>query len=386
MVRRSIRSWWFRATLALFAISAPVVVVAAFTSLKHEPVSQGDPVLRGRQLVKESACGDCHGGPDAAAAGWLAGIKRPDQEFLIGPCAFEKGAQPCFRTRPRNLTPDNETGLGKYSERQIFNALRYGLRPGETPDIEITSHTPGKGNFPAQPKYLAPPMPWTAWRHMPDEDLKAIAAYLKRGLKPVSNKVKDSEAPPDFWAGGYHPDSIGPVPVLPFPTQNEIMPQAGTVDIAKVRRGRQVVIQHDCGACHGGGVNPAKQGWLAGTVPGPFESIPIGACATEPGAQPCFLTRPRNLTPDNLTGMGRFSERQIFNSLRYGLRPGETEDVEITSSTPGQGNFPEEPKYLAPPMPWAAWRHMTDADLWAIAAYLKHGLKPVRNKVKDSDG
>ncbi|MGH7459524.1 MAG: hypothetical protein ACREMA_00670 [Longimicrobiales bacterium] len=378
------RSWWFRSSLACLAILA-AGMVAAFTRSASEPVAQTDPVLKGRQLVMEYACGGCHGGPDPAAAGWLAGVQRPDQEFLIGPCAFEKGAQPCFRTRPRNLTPDNETGLGKYSERQIFNALRYGLRPGETPDIEITSSTPGQGNFPANPKYLAPPMPWTAWRHISDEELKAIAAYLKRGVKPVSNKVADSDAPPDFWAGGYHPDSIGPRPALPFPTQHENAPQR-TFDVAKVIRGRDMVIQHDCGACHGGGGNPAKQGWLAGTVPGPFESFPIGACAIEPGAQPCFMTRPRNLTPDNTTGMGRFSERQIFNALRFGLRPGETADVEISSSTPGQGNFPEEPKYLAPPMPWPALRHMSDADLWAVAAYLKYGLRPVSNKVKDSDG
>ena len=385
MVRRSIRSWWFRATFTFLAIGA-AGLIAAFTRSASEPAIQSDPVLRGRQLVLENACGACHGGPDPAATGWLAGIQRSDQEFLIGPCAFEKGAQPCFRTRPRNLTPDNETGLGKISERQIFNALRFGLRPSETPDVEITSNTPGKGNFPAQPKYLAPPMPWTAWRHMPEEDLRAIAAYLKRGVKPVSNKVKDSDAPPDFWAGGYHPDSIGPRPALPFPTQNEVVPTGSNIDLEKVRRGRQLVISHDCGACHGGGQNPVNKGWLIGSVPGPFESIPIGACAAEPGAQPCWLTRPRNLTPDNTTGMGRFSERQIFNALRYGLRPGETEDVAITSTTPGQGNFPQEPKYLAPPMPWPAWRHMSDADLWAVAAYLKYGLKPVSNKVKDSDG
>ena len=84
-----------------------------------------------------------------------------------------------------NTLPDATTGLGRFTERQIFNALRYGLRPGETPDVDITSTTPGQGNYPATPKYLAPPMPWPAWRHMSDNELKAIAAYLKRGLKPV---------------------------------------------------------------------------------------------------------------------------------------------------------------------------------------------------------
>lgn len=173
-------------------------------------------VARGRALVINHACGDCHGGganPDAA--GWLAGMTRPEQEFAIGP----------FKTRPRNLTPDNATGLGRFSERQIFNAIRYGLRPGETPDVEITSATPGQGSFPKNPKYLAPPMPWPAFRHMSDQELRDIAAYLKRGVRPVSNRVADSEGPPDFWAGEYTAEKIGPYPARPFPAAGERTPQ-----------------------------------------------------------------------------------------------------------------------------------------------------------------
>jgi hypothetical protein len=169
-------------------------------------------ILEGRYLVLSHDCGGCHGGgSDPGAPYFLAGTRSEAQEFKIGP----------FTTRPRNLTPDNQTGLGRFSERQIFNALRYGLRPGETPDVNITSTTPGKGNFPLHPRYLAPPMPWTAWRHMHDKDLWAIAAYLKDGLKPVVNQVKDSEGPPDFWAAIYVPDSIGTYPARPFPSVNE---------------------------------------------------------------------------------------------------------------------------------------------------------------------
>jgi hypothetical protein len=56
---------------------------------------------------------------------------------------------------------------------------------------------------------------------MPDQDLWAIAAYLKRGLKPVSHKVEDSEGPPDFWASEYTVEKIGPHPVRSYPTVNE---------------------------------------------------------------------------------------------------------------------------------------------------------------------
>jgi hypothetical protein len=210
---------WLRLTSAGAASAVAILSVAAFG---RAPRTQDqDLVLRGRFLVLSHACGECHGGGEnPAATGYLVGMTSPQQEFRIGPCAAAP-QDACFKTRPRNLTPDNQTGLGRFSERQIFNALRYGLRPGETPDVEITSMIPGQGNFPAHPKYLAIPMPWTSWRFMPEQDLWAIAAYLKRGLKPVSNKVEDSEGPPDFWASEYTPEKIGTYPAPAFPTVNE---------------------------------------------------------------------------------------------------------------------------------------------------------------------
>ena len=402
---------WARLSLAVVTVTAAAVLVTAFTTdsgrgsahsarirrqrlqERGAQIAQGpqrpsahsqQQIERGRHLVIEHACSGCHGGaPTPEMDGWLVGVNRPELEFLIGPCLFQAGAQPCFRTCPRNLTPDNLTGMGRFTERQIFNALRFGLRPGETPDVEITSMTPGQGNFPMNPKYLAPPMPWPGWRHMPDDELWAIAAYLKNGVKPVRNKVEDSEGPPDFWASAYTVEAIGPWPALPFPTANEVIPAGGKID-ARILRGRQVVLQHDCGGCHGGSSNPAAQGFLAGLTD-PSQLFTVGACAVDPGKQPCFVMRARNLTPHDATGLGKFSERQIFNALRYGLRPSSTPGVEITSSTPGMGNFPADPDYLGLGMPWPEWRHMSDSDLWAVAAYLKHGIRPVTNKVDDSD-
>lgn len=188
--------------------------------------SKEETVVRGRFLVISHGCNGCHGGADPSSDGWLAGAGKPENAFLIGPCAYKPGATPCFHIYARNLTPDDMTGMGRFTERQIFNALRYGLRPEDTPDVEITSSTPGTGNFPAHPHYIAPPMPWSAWRHMPDEDLMAIAAYLKHGLKPVRNKVPDSEGPPDFWVSEYTVENIGRYPAPPFPTANEVAPIA----------------------------------------------------------------------------------------------------------------------------------------------------------------
>ena len=227
ILRRSSRTVGLLVPVLLLAAcgpkaAAPVVVdsAAAATALATAAKEQ---VLLGRDLTIQHDCGGCHGGgADPAAKGWLAGVMSPQQEFHIGACSLARPkAKPCFITRPRNLTPDNATGLGRFSERQIFNALRFGLRPESTPDVEITATTPGQGNFPATPHYLAVPMPWPSWRHMPDKDLMAIAAYLQRGLAPVVNKVPDSEGPPDFWASAYTEEKIGPHPAKPFPTANE---------------------------------------------------------------------------------------------------------------------------------------------------------------------
>ena len=200
----------------------PILFFAACTSQPSSSFTSGnsmqtgqarqDQILHGRFLVVSHACGDCHGGgSNPAAAGWLDGLRDTiTQQFRIGP----------FVTRPKNLTPDNNTGTGRFTERQLFNALRYGLRAEETPDVEITSIVPGQGNFPLHPHYLAVPMPWPSWRHMPDQDLWAIAAYLK-SIKPVNHKVQDSDGPPDFWASEYTVQKIGPYPAVPYPTANE---------------------------------------------------------------------------------------------------------------------------------------------------------------------
>jgi Cytochrome c len=203
----------FLAILFFAACTAPSSSLSSVGNVQTGQALQ-DQIMRGRFLVISHGCGGCHGGADAnpAAFGWLDGTRTPEVGlFHVGP----------FVTRAKNLTPDNATGTGSFSERQIFNSLRYGLRPEETADVEITSTVPGQGNFPLHPHYLAVPMPWTAWRHMPDQDLWAIAAYLKRGLKPVNHKVADSDGPPDFWASEYTVEKIGPYPALPYPTTNE---------------------------------------------------------------------------------------------------------------------------------------------------------------------
>ena len=207
---------WGRSAVPALMMAAAVGWVAVIASRADLPASQvtQEQVVRGRYLVASHDCGGCHSGTNGSNPGqgnWLAGAVDENDFFPIGP----------FKTRARNLTPDNLTGTGRLTERQIFNALRYGLRPEDTPDVQITATTPGQGNFPANPKYLAPPMPWPSWRHMSDQELWDIASYLKHGIKPVANKIKDSEGPPDFWASAYTPDKIGTYPLPIFPAGSE---------------------------------------------------------------------------------------------------------------------------------------------------------------------
>src|SRR5256714_11849271 len=200
--------------MSLFLALGFVASVAAFSSAssRSDPAQQNQIQL-GRHLVISHACGECHGGGDnPSALGWLDGMRDTiTQQFRIGP----------FVTRAKNLTPDVATGTGSFTERQIFNALRYGLRPEETPDVEITSTVAGQGNFPLHPHYLAMPMPWMSWRNMSNEELYAIAAYLKRGVKPVSYRVQDSAGPPAFSPRAYTAEKNVPYPAVAHPTANE---------------------------------------------------------------------------------------------------------------------------------------------------------------------
>jgi mono/diheme cytochrome c family protein len=147
--------------LALVAIAALglTTAVACFADLPSGTASL-EQVLRGRQLVIQSNCANCHshGKNDPSDPAWLAGV-LPN----VSGGTFTIGA---VKTYAANLTPDMETGLGEHTDRQIFNSLRFGLDPEDTPDVVITSNTPGQGNFPADPHYLAPPMPWGQPRHV----------------------------------------------------------------------------------------------------------------------------------------------------------------------------------------------------------------------------
>jgi mono/diheme cytochrome c family protein len=135
--------------------AAAMLCAAAAPSLAAD-----DEVGRGKYLVTISGCNDCHtpgyfrGQPDATRflGGSEVGFEIPGLGIFHGP----------------NLTPDAETGLGKWTKAQIAVALQTGQRPDG--------------------RELAPIMPWRAFAGLTQPDALAIAAYLE-SLPPVSNKV-----------------------------------------------------------------------------------------------------------------------------------------------------------------------------------------------------
>jgi mono/diheme cytochrome c family protein len=117
-------------------------------------------VERGKYLVSIIPCTDCHtpgtflGHPDMSRSlgGSDVGFEVPGLGVFYGP----------------NLTPDNDTGLGKWTLEQIATAITTGKRPDG--------------------RVLAPPMPVESFKHLTKADALAIAAYLKT-LPPIKNKV-----------------------------------------------------------------------------------------------------------------------------------------------------------------------------------------------------
>lgn len=126
-----------------------------------------------------------------------------------------------------------------------------------------------------------------------------------------------------------------------------------------MQRGRYLVTSFGCADCHNRGTNnPGDPNWLAGYIPNP----PAEQGRFNIGG---FNTYAANLTPDKTTGLGNWTPQDIFNALRTG------------KDTDGH--------YLCPPMPWPTFRNLTDADTWAIVAYIRN-LKAVTNAVPQSQG
>jgi cytochrome c553 len=174
-------------TLARLPATSALVLglVAAPTLAQTTGSIAARRIERGRYLADIAACHDCHSpkidaqmtpDPNRAFSGRPQTTTPPAQGGEIrASLDLTAWSGPWGHSYAANLTPDEETGLGgRYTEEAFIRTMRTGKKPeGEA---------------------LAPPMPWTVYRNMTDEDLKSLFAYLQT-LKPVRNAVRASPPP-----------------------------------------------------------------------------------------------------------------------------------------------------------------------------------------------
>ena len=154
-------------------------------------------IKRGALLVAAGDCVTCHtpfkmgaNGPEKDVARGLSGhpesLRLPPPPKLdndwnwAGSATMTAFVGPWGTTYAANLTPDRETGIGAWKEKDFVQAMRTGRHVGV-----------------ARP--IMPPMPWQAIAALPDSDLRAIYAYLM-AQPAVNNRVPEYVPPPNATA------------------------------------------------------------------------------------------------------------------------------------------------------------------------------------------
>jgi mono/diheme cytochrome c family protein len=159
-----------------------------------------DPkVVRGKYLVNTSGCHDCHtpfkptadGGAEPDFTRMLSG--HPESLVMPPPPVLPEGpwlasvaatntawAGPWGVSFTANLTPDAETGLGRWSAKNFKDTIRTGRHLGRG-------------------RQILPPMPYPVYAQMTDADLEAIFAYLQT-IPAIRNAVPEP-LPPRAQAG-----------------------------------------------------------------------------------------------------------------------------------------------------------------------------------------
>jgi mono/diheme cytochrome c family protein len=259
------------------------------------PAAAQDAVQRGEYLVHAGGCASCH-----TAAGGL-------------PFAGGRALTTPFGTfYSPNITPDAETGIGRWTDAQFLRALREGRRPD------------GASYFPV--------FPYPSFTNISDADVLLIKAYLF-SLRPVrqANRAHDVALPFSwrFLQTGWRMLFFREGPFRADPSH----------DAAYNRGAYLVTALAHCGECHTprnllGAVKPSLA--LAGTPDGPDgQRVP-------------------NITPDRATGIGAWDSDDVVTLLKTGRTPEESAVKGAMREAVRDG-----------------LRFLTDADLQAIAVYLR---------------
>lgn len=221
-----------------------------------------------------------------------------------------------------NITPSKADGIGSYTLLQFSDALRKGIR--------------GDG------RHLYPAMPYTAYAQLTDGDVRALYAYFMHGVQPVNARAAQTRLPFPFnirlSMSAWNLLFLDRGPFTPDPHRT-----------AEWNRGAYLVrgLTH-CGTCH------TPRNLLMAEEP----SRALAGGKVDTWEAP-------NITPDPRSGIGNWSAGDLVAYLHSGLAPGKAQ--------------------AAGPMAEAidfSLRHLTQADLLAIAAYLK--AVPARHDPADT--
>ena len=293
----------------VLGLSAVLIAVALLTAGASErSYADVSTVERGGYLVRAAGCISCH----------------TDKKGNGAPFAGGRGLKTPFGIYySPNITPDPETGIGKWTDADFVQALRRGLNP--------------------QGQHYFPVFPYTTYTKISEKDVLAIKAYLF-SLQPVPRKNRAHDVWPPFnWRW-----TVGLWKKLYF-QEGGIEPEPGR-DRIWLRGAYLVEALVHCGECHtprniAGALDRTM--WMAGTKDGPE-----GAVAP-------------NITPEVQTGIGDWSVDQITFFLKKGTKP----DWEAA-----EGAMAETIK--------DGLSHLSKADLEAIARYIT-SLPPIQNNVRN---
>lgn len=223
-----------------------------------------------------------------------------------------------------NITPSKNFGIGNYTQADFNRAVREGVAPDGT--------------------RLYPAMPYTEYSKITDEDMHALYVYFMKGIAPIEEKPAEET-------------------VLKFPFNlpgvmrvwNALFLDTKTFQpnphaSAEINRGQYLVegLAH-CTSCH-----TPRNAMLAVDNSKNLEGATVGGWFAP------------NLTSDPVSGIGGWSNEELVQYLRTGRVEGKGQ---------AGGGMAEAVQN--------SFQHMTEADLQAIASYLKT-VKPVRNPLQTS--
>ena len=300
--------------VSYLALRKPSQRVASAEKIEATP----ERIERGRYLVNHVAiCFDCHSERTMAY-----GLPfKPGSEGANG-FVWDKRIGFPGTLAASNLTPDPDTGLGKWTDGEIIRAMREGV------DRE--------GNA------LFPIMPYSHLRNMSDDDAKATVAYL-RTLKPIRyQRPEKSLDPPLNFIEKFVPKPLD-APVPPPDKSNTLA------------YGKYLSQIGSCVECH---------------TPKDDKDQPIPGKEFAGGWEmhtPWFRVVTANITPHPSTWMGQATKEEFIGRFRA--------FANFTAET-----APPAPKGRNTLMPWISYSRMTDEDLGAIYDYLK-SLPPIENRV-----